>query len=122
MTVIYTPERTHLYTGTNARAQDLRHHNPRAHPGSTDAGCILLVHRGVRSHQDTANLIWHPWRWPDARIEELGPGIADGLGPRIRLTCMVISYLRRGVRTAHGWTFCASACQQSADSSSGGCK
>jgi hypothetical protein len=37
-----------------------------AHPGSTDAGCILLVHRGVHSHQDTASLIWHPWRWPDA--------------------------------------------------------
>jgi hypothetical protein len=56
-----------------------------AHPGSTDAGCILLVHRVVHSHQDTANLIRHPWRWPDARIEELGPGIADGLGPQIRL-------------------------------------
>jgi hypothetical protein len=31
----------------------------------------------------TTNLIciWHPWRWPDARREELGPGITDGPGP-----------------------------------------
>ncbi len=34
----------------------------------------------------TTNLIciWHPWRWPDARIKrikELGPGITDGPGP-----------------------------------------
>ena len=32
---------------------------------------ILLVYRGVRSPQDAANLIWHPWRWPYARIGEL---------------------------------------------------
>jgi hypothetical protein len=75
----------HLYTGTNARAQDLWRRNMSAHPGSTNAGCILLVHRGVHSHQDTANLIWRPWRGQDARIEELGLGIADRLGPQVRL-------------------------------------
>ena len=41
-----------LHTGRPARAQDLAH-NLSAHHDSTDAGCILLMHRGVHSHQDT---------------------------------------------------------------------
>jgi hypothetical protein len=45
MTVIYTPERT---PGPRTFGTNLS-----AHPGGTDAGCILLVHRGVHSHQDT---------------------------------------------------------------------
>src|SRR5215471_5608033 len=34
----------------------------------------------------TANLIciWHPWRWPDAQIAKLTPGITDRPGPGIR--------------------------------------
>jgi hypothetical protein len=42
---------SHLYSGTNARAQDLRHDYLSAQHGSTDAGCIPLVHAGVHGHQ-----------------------------------------------------------------------